>query len=82
MLFLKSSMTFIMLIWCESIVGLAFCLTRAAIFLTCELVSFILVPSFTMSANFSSGTYLRLILAILSVFVVFALVIFFINLFT
>ena len=76
MLFLKSSMTFIMLVWDESIVGLGFCLTRAAIFVTCGLVSFILVPCFTMSANFISGTYLRLILAILSVFAVFALVIF------
>ena len=60
----------------NTIVGLEFCLTRAAIFVTCGLVSLILVPCFTMSANFSSGTYLRLILAILSVFVVFALVIF------
>ena len=76
MLFLKSSMTFIMLIWGESIVGLGFCLTCAAMFVTCGLVSFILVLCFTMSANFSSGTYLRLILAILSVFAVFALVIF------
>ena len=76
MLFLKSSMTFIMLVWGESIVGLGFCLTGAAMFVACGLVSFILVPCFTMSANFSSGTYLRLILAILSVFVVFALVIF------
>ena len=75
MLFLKSSMTFIMLIWGESIVGLGFCLTCAAMFVTCGLVSFILVLCFTMSANFSSGTYLRLILAILSIFV-FALVIF------
>ena len=74
--FLKSSMTFIMLIWGESIVGLGFCLTGAAMFVACGLVSFILVPCLTMSANFSSGTYLRLILAILSVFVVFALVIF------
>ena len=76
MLFLKSPMTFIMFIWGESIVGLGFCLTRAAIFVTCGLVSFMLVPCFTMSGNFSSGTYLQLILAILSVFVVFAMVIF------
>ena len=76
MLFLKSSMTFIMLSWGVSIVGLGFCLTRAAIFVTCGLVWLTLVPCFTMSANFSSGTYLRLIWAILSVFVVFALVIF------
>ena len=76
MLFLKSSMTFTMLSWGMSAVGLGFCLPRAAIFVTCGLDSFILVPCLTMSANFSSGTYLRLILAILSVFVVFALVIF------
>ena len=76
MLFLKSSMTFIMLIWGASIVGFGFCLACAAKFVTSGLVSFILVFCFTISANFSSGTYLRLILAILSVFVVFALVIF------
>ena len=76
MLFLKSSMTFTMLSRGVSTVGLGFCLPRAATFVTCRLVSFILVPCLTMSANFSSRTYLRLILAILSVFVVFALVIF------
>ena len=61
MLFLKSSMTFIMLIWGASIVGFGFCLACAAKFVTSGLVSFILVFCFTISANFSSGTYLRLI---------------------
>ena len=63
MLFLKSSMTFTMLSWGMSAVGLGFCLPRAAIFVTCGLVWLTLVPCFTMSANFSSGTYLRLIWA-------------------
>ena len=70
MLFLKPSMTFTMLSWGVSTVGLA------AIFVSCGFVWLTLVPCFTMSANFSSGTYLRLIWAIRSVFVVFALMIF------
>ena len=58
------------------LLGLGFVKACAAKFVTSGLVSFILVFCFTISANFSSGTYLRLILAILSVFDVFALVIF------
>ena len=72
-------MTFTMLSWGIFTVGLGFLFMRGAIFVNCggfPIAWFMLAPCFTTSANFSSGTYLRLILVIRSVLVVFALMIF------